>query len=48
MTPKTPPALDTFVDAVLSYRPRPKTKASKRRQRRKKKQAKNQRVESSI
>ena len=33
---KTPKALDTFVDVVLAYKPKPKTKAAKRRIRRKK------------
>jgi hypothetical protein len=31
---KTPPELDKIADAVLSYRPKPKTKAAKRRKRR--------------
>lgn len=39
---KTPRELDAFIDAVLSYNPKPKTKAAKRRTRRKKKQAKNE------
>lgn len=39
---KTPRELDAFVDAVLSYKPKPKTKAAKRRTRRKKKAAKNE------
>mgnify|MGYP005812741781 CR=1 FL=1 len=33
---KTPPELDRITDAVLAYKPKPKTKASKRRARRKK------------
>jgi DNA-binding NarL/FixJ family response regulator len=40
MSAKTPRELDAFVDAVLAYKPRPKTKAAKRRTRRKKKAAK--------
>jgi hypothetical protein len=31
---KTPPELDKIADVVLSYRPKPKTKAAKRRKRR--------------
>ena len=31
---RTPPELDKIVDAVLAYRPKPKTKAAKRRKRR--------------
>lgn len=46
--PVVPKELDAIVDAVLAYKPKPKTKAAKRRIRRKKKAAKNQRVESSI
>ena len=45
---KTPRQLDVFVDAVLSHKPKPKTKASKRRARRKKREAKNQKKDSSI
>jgi hypothetical protein len=30
----TPKALDVFVDKVLAYRPKPKTKPAKRRKRR--------------
>lgn len=37
---KTPRELDTFVEAVLRYKPQPKTKAAKRRLRREKKKAK--------
>jgi hypothetical protein len=37
---KTPRELDSFVNAVLSYKPKPKTKAAKRRQRRDKRKAK--------
>ena len=37
---KTPRELDAVVDAVLSYRPKPKTKAAKRRVRRNKREAK--------
>lgn len=37
---KTPRELDAFVNAVLSYKPKPKTKAAKRRQRRDKRKAK--------
>lgn len=37
---KTPRELDAVVDAVLSYKPKPKTKAAKRRNRRKKREAK--------
>jgi hypothetical protein len=37
---KTPPELDRITDVVLAYRPKPKTKASKRRARRKKREAK--------
>ena len=33
---KTPRILDTVTDAVLAYRPKPKTKAAKRRTRRRK------------
>jgi hypothetical protein len=31
---KTPPELDRITDAVLAYKPKPKTKAAKRRKRR--------------
>jgi len=34
---KTPPELDRITDVVLTYRPKPKSKASKRRARKKKK-----------
>ena len=37
---KTPRELDVVVDAVLSYHPKPKTKAAKRRVRREKRKAK--------
>jgi hypothetical protein len=37
---KTPPELDRIADAVLKYRPAPKSKAAKRRVRRQKKAAK--------
>jgi hypothetical protein len=37
---KTPKQLDAVVDAVLSYKPKPKTKAAKRRVRRQKRKAK--------
>jgi len=37
---KTPRELDTLVDAVLTYKPKPKTKAAKRRVRREKRAAK--------
>jgi hypothetical protein len=37
---KTPRELDAVVDAVLSYKPKPKTKAAKRRVRRNKREAK--------
>ena len=36
MTKKTPPELDAITDAVLAYKPKPKTKAAKRRKRKKK------------
>jgi hypothetical protein len=36
----TPPELDRIVDVILSYRPKPKTKAAKKRVRRKKREAK--------
>ena len=36
----TPQELDRFVDKVLAYKPKPKTKAAKRRARRKKREAK--------
>lgn len=39
---KTPRELDVFVDAVLSYKPKPKTKAAKKRIRKAKRAAKNQ------
>ena len=35
-----PPELDRIVDVVLAYRPKPKTKSSKRRIRRKKREEK--------
>ena len=38
----TPQELDRFVDKVLAYKPKPKTKAAKRRARRKKREAKSQ------
>ena len=44
---KTPPELDRIADKVLSYRPKPKTKAAKRRKRRDQ-YAKRRRSESSI
>ena len=44
---KTPPELDRIADTVLSYRPKPKTKAAKRRKRRDQ-YAKRRRSESSI
>jgi len=34
---KTPKALDRIVDAVLAYRPKPKSKPAKKRQRRRNK-----------
>lgn len=37
---KTPKELDAVVDAVLSYKPKPKTKAAKRRVRKAKREAK--------
>lgn len=37
---KTPKELDAIVDAVLSYKPKPKTKAAKRRVRKAKREAK--------
>jgi len=37
---KVPPELDLITDVVLSYRPKPKTKAAKRRIRKKKRQEK--------
>jgi hypothetical protein len=37
---KTPRELDAIVDAVLTYKPKPKTKAAKRRVRREKRAAK--------
>lgn len=36
---KTPPDLDKFVDVVLAYKPKPKTKAAKRREKKKKRDA---------
>ena len=45
---KTPRELDTFVDVVLTHKPKPKTKAAKRRVRRKKRESKNQKKDSSI
>jgi hypothetical protein len=38
---RMPRELDAVVDAVLAYKPKPKTKAAKRRVRREKKKAKN-------
>jgi hypothetical protein len=38
---RTPRELDAVVDAVLAYKPKPKTKAAKRRVRREKKKAEN-------
>jgi hypothetical protein len=43
-----PPQLDRTVDVVLAYRPKPKTKASKRRARRKKREEKRIEVPSSL
>lgn len=37
---KTPPELDRITDAVLAYKPKPKTKAAKRRNRKKVRDAK--------
>jgi hypothetical protein len=37
---KAPPELDLITDAVLNYRPKPKTKAAKRRIRRQKREEK--------
>jgi hypothetical protein len=37
---KTPRELDAVVDAILAYKPKPKTKAAKRRVRRQKRAAK--------
>jgi hypothetical protein len=37
---KTPKELDAVVDAVLSYKPKPKTKAAKRRIRKAKRESK--------
>jgi hypothetical protein len=37
---KAPKELDAIVDAVLAYKPKPKTKAAKRRVRRQKRAAK--------
>lgn len=37
---KTPKELDAITDVVLAYKPKPKTKASKRRERKKKRDAK--------
>lgn len=45
---KTPPELDRLTDVVLAYKPKPKTKASKRRSRRKKYAEKKAQRESSI
>jgi len=39
--PEPPEILDRTVDAVLHYKPKPKTKAAKRRARRKKKKKSN-------
>jgi len=39
---KPPEELNKVVDALLSYRPKPKSKAGKRRERKKKREAKNQ------
>ncbi len=40
MNMKTPKELDVMVDAVLAYRPKPKSKAAKKRARKAKKKAK--------
>ena len=37
---KAPRELDVIADAILAYKPKPKTKAAKRRVRRKKREAK--------
>ena len=37
---KTPPELDKMADAVLNYRPKPKSKAAKKRRRKATKKAK--------
>jgi hypothetical protein len=37
---KTPKELDAVVDAVLAYKPKPKTKAAKRRVRKAKRESK--------
>ena len=37
---KTPPELDAIADVVLSYKPKPKTKAQRKRARKVKKNAK--------
>lgn len=34
--PRTPPELDRYVDRVLAFQPKPKSKAAKRRARKKK------------
>lgn len=39
--PQPPRELDLFADAVLAYRPKPKSKAQKRRARKEKKKAAN-------
>lgn len=36
---RVPPELDRMTDAILAYKPKPKTKAAKRRARRKKKKS---------
>ena len=45
---KTPHELDTIADAVLNYRPKPKSKAAKKRARKKKRDDKIQKRESCI
>lgn len=40
--PPTPPELDRIADKVLSYRPKPKSKAAKKRARRQKRAGKDQ------
>jgi hypothetical protein len=40
---KLPEELDRITDAVLAYRPKPKTKAAKKRLRRKRREAKKSR-----
>lgn len=45
---KTPSVLDRVTDVVLAYKPKPKTKASKRRNRRQKYAEKKSQRESSI